>query len=242
MRRFFSFCCGASYKNTEPVVAKPTVFTKDEGTVPEVIKTDAESVCCGNAPVERKQKDNVIYATAPKATIGPRAQKSPSVNIDNETFEILKKVSLNDWKKQYSGVKPSLNAVVVDVYDGDTITIICPLENVPPTKLFMFKVRLYGIDSPEKKPRTSHLTDPVQIANAQQEKAAAIRSQKALEEFIRGKLVRLAYAKTADKYGRLLADVYLLDNELHVNKWMVDKGYARVYFGDKKDEWSFVGN
>jgi endonuclease YncB( thermonuclease family) len=36
-----------------------------------------------------------------------------------------------------------------------------------------------------------------------------------------------------EKYGRLLADVYLGD--LHVNQWMKEKGHAVEYHGGKKE-------
>jgi endonuclease YncB( thermonuclease family) len=37
-----------------------------------------------------------------------------------------------------------------------------------------------------------------------------------------------------EKYGRVLADVYLGD--LHVNKWLLDNKYAVPYSGGKKTE------
>ena len=37
---------------------------------------------------------------------------------------------------------------------------------------------------------------------------------------------------STEKYGRLLADVYLGD--LHLNKWMLDKRYAVSYDGGTK--------
>ena len=37
-----------------------------------------------------------------------------------------------------------------------------------------------------------------------------------------------------DKYGRLLADLYL--DELHINKDMIDKKYAVQYYGKKKEK------
>jgi endonuclease YncB( thermonuclease family) len=36
-----------------------------------------------------------------------------------------------------------------------------------------------------------------------------------------------------EKYGRILADVYLGD--LHVNQWMKEKGHAVEYHGGTKD-------
>jgi hypothetical protein len=43
---------------------------------------------------------------------------------------------------------------------------------------------------------------------------------------------------TTEKYGRILADIYL--ENLHINKWMLDNNYAIPYDGGKKkrpNEW-----
>ena len=37
-----------------------------------------------------------------------------------------------------------------------------------------------------------------------------------------------------DKYGRILADVYL--DDLHINKWLIDNKFAVKYDGGKKQE------
>ena len=52
-----------------------------------------------------------------------------------------------------------------------------------------------------------------------------------MSEKILHKYVVLKNVST-EKYGRLLADVYLGD--LHLNKWMLDNRYAMSYDGGKK--------
>ena len=55
--------------------------------------------------------------------------------------------------------------------------------------------------------------------------------------FVFGKIVYLDNVST-EKYGRILADVYLGD--LHINKWMLSNKYAIEYDGGTKkipDEW-----
>ena len=37
-----------------------------------------------------------------------------------------------------------------------------------------------------------------------------------------------------DKYGRLLADVYDENKTEHINKWLIDSGFANVYDGGTK--------
>ena len=38
-----------------------------------------------------------------------------------------------------------------------------------------------------------------------------------------------------EKYGRILADVYL--DDLHINKWMIDQKFAVEYDGKTKKIW-----
>jgi endonuclease YncB( thermonuclease family) len=111
---------------------------------------------------------------------------------------------------------------VVKVYDGDTITVAAPFCNgstVVAPELFLFHVRLRGIDSPE-----------LRGAGADNhERAVAARD--ALHGLVIDRVVRIANIG-AEKYGRVLADVYL--DELCVNDWMVDNKFAGRYFGGTK--------
>lgn len=101
---------------------------------------------------------------------------------------------------------------VVKVYDGDTITIISTLP-VEDSKYYRFSVRLLGIDT------------------AETEKDAAIVARDALSAKILGKTITLRNV-TTEKYGRLLANVYL-DGEC-MNDWMLKNGHAVAYDGGKK--------
>jgi len=92
--------------------------------------------------------------------------------------------------------------------------------------IYRFSVRLRGIDSAEIKGKT--------IA----EKQIAMHSRDELHKLIFGKIVHLKEIAT-EKYGRILADVYLED--LHINKWMLDNKLAVPYDGGTKirpDEWN----
>lgn len=107
---------------------------------------------------------------------------------------------------------------VIKVYDGDTITIAAklPYDESP---LYRFPVRLNGIDSPEIKGKTD------------EEKQAAKTARDALANLILNKYVRLENIGS-EKYGRILADVYLVD--LHLNDWMLKNNYAVKYDGGTK--------
>ena len=109
-------------------------------------------------------------------------------------------------------------AKVIKVYDGDTITVASKLPfNKSP--IYRFSVRLRSIDSPEIKGVNKRECD------------LAIEARDALHKLIYGKIIEIRN-NGKEKYGRLLADLYY--NDIHINKWMVDNGYAVNYDGGKK--------
>jgi len=122
-------------------------------------------------------------------------------------------------------VPPITEGKVVKVYDGDTITVAAKLP-YPDSPIYRFSVRLNGIDSPEIKSKSST------------EKMLAINAREALSGRILNRIVQLKNTST-EKYGRLLADVYL--GETNINEWMLANKYAVSYDGGTKhrpDEWS----
>ncbi len=101
-----------------------------------------------------------------------------------------------------------IHATVISVVDGDTIWVELNGERE--------KIRYIGIDAPE----TNHPTKGVQEYGA--EAKAANRS------LVGGKTVRLEFdVERRDKYGRLLAYVYLEDGTF-VNAWLVEHGFAQI--------------
>jgi len=127
---------------------------------------------------------------------------------------------LNDveYKDTVLFVPPIMVGKVVKVYDGDTITIASRLPNTE-TPIYRFSVRLSGIDSAEIHGKTEN------------EKKHAIVARDRLHELIFGKMVHLKGIST-EKYGRILADVYLDDT--HINQWMLDQQLAIPYDGGAK--------
>jgi len=118
-------------------------------------------------------------------------------------------------------VPPIHRGIVVKVYDGDTITVATPLDVRfcgKPT-LYRFRVRLRGIDAPEIK------------ATSEEEKTKAVVARDALSAQIMGQEVLLRNVGN-EKYGRVLADVYF--QQVHMNQWMLEKGYAQAYDGGTK--------
>jgi micrococcal nuclease len=124
-------------------------------------------------------------------------------------------------------IPPVRYAKVVKVYDGDTITVVSTLdfEVYQSPQLYKFSVRLHGIDTPEMKTKNEN------------EKKLATIARDELRKQLDGKIVELKNVAT-EKYGRLLADVYVGD--IHINEWMIAKGYAVKYNGGTKsrpEEW-----
>ena len=120
-------------------------------------------------------------------------------------------------------IPPITEGQVINVYDGDTITIVSKLP-YDASPLYRFSVRLAGIDCAEIKGKT------------ERERELAQEAKFALQKLILNKVVVLKNVKN-EKYGRVLADVYLGD--LHVNQWLLDNKYAVQYSGGKKTtDWS----
>ena len=134
-------------------------------------------------------------------------------------------VKVIEWKDTIPFVPSVKIGQVIKVYDGDTMTIATylPFLNSP---LYRFPVRLRGIDAPEMRGKN------------EDEKRAARISQKALEDLVLHKNVTLKNVET-EKYGRLLAEVYV--DDININNYMVDNKYAVKYDGGTKErpeEWN----
>ena len=96
--------------------------------------------------------------------------------------------------------------ICTKVIDGDTIV----LSNGE-------KVRLIGVDTPE----TKHPQKPVEYYGKE---ATAFTNR-----MVGGKVVKLKYdAQRRDKYGRLLAYVYLMDGTF-LNAEIIKQGYGHAY-------------
>lgn len=80
-------------------------------------------------------------------------------------------------------------------------------------------MRLNGIDCPEIKSKNENEKQCAQIA------------KKELSNLILNKIITLKNVET-EKYGRILAEVYL--DELHLNKYMIEKRLAVTYDGGTK--------
>jgi endonuclease YncB( thermonuclease family) len=124
---------------------------------------------------------------------------------------------------------------LVDVYDGDTLTIIVNVFDSF-TKLH---IRLQGIDAPEMRSKSKSIHDLA--IQAKNELLYFFTNEKQLISRPRdylGMNIIVCYLKCYgfDKYGRVLADVYIDDapNSISVSDHLMQGGHAYKYDGGKK--------
>ena len=134
---------------------------------------------------------------------------------DLQTYH-LKNCTLNNTKN-FSLCDREIYAKVLEVYDGDTITIAFYFSG----DFYKKRCRIYGVDCPEIK--TKNL----------QEKKAGYEAKKFVENLILEKIVKVVFTKKEDKYGRLLGIVYL-DMAERLDLHIIKNGHGVPYFGGKK--------
>ena len=144
-------------------------------------------------------------------------------NSSNNT--ILDKNYISDgtdikWEDTVEFTFPIKGGRVIKVYDADTITIASklPYDDSP---MYRLSVRLNGIDTPEMKGK-GILDD---------EKEAAKQAREFVSNLVLNKYVRLENIES-EKYGRILADVYIGD--IHLNEILLKERYAVKYDGGTK--------
>lgn len=130
--------------------------------------------------------------------------------------------SLIEYKDTTPFVPPVTAGIVIKVYDGDTITIAStlPIRDKQKT-LYRFSIRLRDIDSPEL--RTS----------CAEEKEVAQLAQKTLSDLCLGQRVTLQDVAT-EKYGRILANVFLMPVNINLSQYMLQQRLAVSYAGGTK--------
>lgn len=119
--------------------------------------------------------------------------------------------------KLFSFENKSFIAKVVDVYDGDTITVVFKFAG----KRRKFKIRMNNYDTPELRTK-----DPI-------EKVYAQKAKDELEYKIKNKLIKLVCGKF-DKYGRILGTVFTLDTNENINDFMIKSKFGICYQGKTK--------
>ena len=124
------------------------------------------------------------------------------------------------WEDTIEFTFPIKGGRVIKVYDADTITIASKLPyNESP--MYRLSVRLNGIDTPEMKGKGVE----------EEEKNAAKLARDFVSNLALNKYVRLENIES-EKYGRILADVYIGD--VHLNDVLLKERYAVKYDGGTK--------
>jgi micrococcal nuclease len=124
------------------------------------------------------------------------------------------------WEDTVEFTFPIKGGRVIKVYDADTITIASKLPyNESP--MYRLSVRLNGIDTPEIKGKSVE----------EEEKTAAKLARDFVANLVLNKYVRLENIES-EKYGRILADVYIGD--VHLNDLLLRERYAVKYGGGTK--------
>lgn len=113
---------------------------------------------------------------------------------------------------------------ITRVIDGDTVEFKAPFLPAPLKPLL--SIRVLGVDTPEKGHR----------AMCPEEAALGESASKFTKKLVAdSKSIQVTILKW-DKYGgRVLGDV-LLDGKI-LSEELIKQGYARPYFGDKKESW-----
>ena len=124
------------------------------------------------------------------------------------------------WTNTKSFIPPIKSGIVIKVYDGDTITVATKLPYKKDNTIYRFSIRLKNIDCPEIN------------SNNSEEKEYAFLAKNALSQKILNKEV-IVKNTSIEKYGRILADVYL-KNEL-INDWLLENRYGVKYDGKSKN-------
>ena len=101
------------------------------------------------------------------------------------------------------------------VIDGDTI------------KINKKKIRLFGIDAPEREQICKKKYVNFLIFNFQKNYKCGEKSTLALMKKLKDKEVKCVLEKNQDKYKRNIGTCYI--NNQDINKWLVNNGYAIAY-------------
>lgn len=152
-------------------------------------------------------------------------KKNKENHINNEIKKIYIKNYMEDgsdikWEDTVEFTFPIKGGRVIKVYDADTITIASklPYDESP---MYRLSVRLNGIDTPEIKGK----------GVLEEEKEAAKIARDYVSNLVLNKVVRLENIES-EKYGRILADVFIGD--IHLNELLIKERYAVSYDGGTK--------
>jgi endonuclease YncB( thermonuclease family) len=138
---------------------------------------------------------------------------------------IKDKLYENDKCEYFSFVGKTFFARPINIYDGDTFSIIFLHKDV-----IKYRCRCIDYDSPEMKPSLSN-------PNREKEKALAVIAKNRFTELLTKHESGLVFVECFefDKYGRILVRVYNMIDTKSINEIMIEEGHGKIYDGGKKD-------
>ena len=113
---------------------------------------------------------------------------------------------------------------ITRVIDGDTVEF--KADFLPAPLKPVLSIRVYGVDTPEKSWR----------GQCDKEKKMGEEASKFTAKLIKdAKKIQVAIMEWDKFGGRVLGDIIIDGKSL--TKMLIEKGYAREYYGDKKQSW-----
>jgi len=113
---------------------------------------------------------------------------------------------------------------ILRIIDGDTV--VFQADFLPAPLKTQLSLRIYGVDTPEKSWRAECDLEAKHGEEASKFTQSRINA---------AQKIRISIYKWDKFGGRVLGDV-LLDGE-SLRKLLIEKGFAREYYGDKKKSW-----
>ena len=145
-----------------------------------------------------------------------------------ETPEILELKTKTKANTEYMSLNnQEFTAKIVYIYDGDTMHVVFKAFG----EYYRWNCRVQGVDTPELRTKN------------EAEKVMGYKVRDVLRSLFQDQIVRIKCFEF-DKYGRLLIDVYLLDdmpnssNVSFLSEWLIQEKYAYSYDGGTKQSWS----
>lgn len=119
---------------------------------------------------------------------------------------------------------PRYEYKVLRIIDGDTVVIEAPYLPAPLKP--QLAIRVYGVDTPEKSWR----------GKCEKEKKLGAAATKFTTDLVNNAESIEVEIRKWDKFGgRVLGDLFIDGQSL--TKMLIEQGYAREYYGDKKQSW-----
>ena len=132
-------------------------------------------------------------------------------------------------------------ARVIDLYDGDTMTVA--LFNMD-GRLESLKIRLYGVDTPELKGKTSDAGKAAKAEALRYLGACGCIGKKLGKEtalFFRENpcIVCVSFVPEKEKWGRYLAHIRYGNSKVSLAEHLIATGHGNAYDGGTKDQSNF---